>query len=80
MAATFLVLNPAAVIAVLAARGAGDVIEPGRMLPLLGGLLVGYAAGALAFRRLGSETFRVAVLTLVVAAGLASAVAGLVGL
>ena len=80
LAATFLVLNPAAVIAVLAARGAGDVIAPGRMLPLLGVLLVGYAAGALAFRRLGGEAFRVAVLLLVVAAGLASAVAGFMGL
>jgi uncharacterized membrane protein YfcA len=80
LAATFLLLNPLAVVAVLAVRGAGDVIDPGQLLPLLAVLVAGYAAGAVAFRRLGTGSFRLAVLVLVVGAGLASAVAGLAGL
>jgi uncharacterized protein len=80
LAASFLALNLAGVAALVAARGAGDVIEPGRLLPLLGVVVAGHAAGAVAFRRFDAGSFRVAVLALVVAAGLASAAAGLAGL
>jgi hypothetical protein len=50
----------------------------------LAGLLAlvgaGYLAGAAAFRRIGAELFRRLVVALVVAAGVASAAAGLAGL
>lgn len=80
LAATFLVLNPVAVIGIVATRGPGEAIDVGRMLPLLAVLFAGYAAGALAFRRLGHDAFRLAVLVLVIGAGVASAVAGFAGL
>jgi uncharacterized membrane protein YfcA len=80
MAAGFLVLNFVAVPALIVVRGAGDAIELGHLLPLLGVLVAGYGVGAVAFRRLSAEAFRVAVLVLVVAAGVASAVAGITSL
>jgi uncharacterized protein len=80
MAASFLVLDVIAVPALIAARGSGDTIDLGHLLPLLGFLLAGYAVGAVVFRRISAEVFRAVVLALVVAAGVASAVAGLAGL
>jgi uncharacterized membrane protein YfcA len=80
LAATFLVLNVGGVVALVAAQGAGEVIDAGRLLPLVGLVLAGHVGGALAFRRLDAGSFRRAVLVLVIAAGIASAVAGFVGL
>jgi uncharacterized protein len=80
LAACFLALNLAGWVAVLLAGGAGQTAGPSVLLPLLGLVLAGHVAGALAFRRLDSRSFRRAVLALIVAAGLASAVAGAVAL
>ena len=80
LAATFLVLNVCGFAVLVAAHGAGDVAGPGRLLPLAAAVVVGHAAGAMAFRRLDPGTFRIAVLALVIAAGMASAVAGLLSL
>jgi uncharacterized membrane protein YfcA len=80
LAASFLALNLAGVAALVAAGGTGQTVEPGRLLPLLGLVVAGHIAGALAFRRLDSRSFRFVVLGLVLAAGVASAVAGLIGL
>jgi uncharacterized protein len=80
LAACFLALNLAGWVAVLVAGGTGQVAEPSVLLPLLGLVLAGHIAGAVAFRRLDSRSFRLTVLVLVLAAGVASAVAGLVAL
>jgi hypothetical protein len=80
MAASFLVLDVIAVPALIAARGSGDTVDLGHLLPWLAVMAAGYAVGAVVFRRLTPEVFRAAVLVLVFAAGVASAVAGLAGL
>jgi uncharacterized protein len=80
LAAAFLALNLAGWVVLLAGAGAGALAEPSLLFALLGLVLVGHFVGALLFRRLDSGSFRVAVLALVVAAGLASAAAGIAGL
>jgi uncharacterized membrane protein YfcA len=80
LAASFLILDVIAVPALIAARGAGDTIDMGHLLVLLGFLVVGYAVGAVVFRRISAEVFQTVVLGLVFAAGIASAVAGFAGL
>ena len=75
LAAAFLALNVAgwAVLGI-----AGDATaDAGELLILLGLVLVGYALGALAFRRLDHERFYRLVLVLVLLTGAASVVAGL---
>jgi uncharacterized protein len=76
LAAAFLILDIAG-IGLIAAREGADVIDPGRLGPLLGCVLVGYALGAVAFRRLDAERFSTIVLSLVICTGVASVVAGL---
>jgi uncharacterized membrane protein YfcA len=80
LAASFLALNLAGWVVVLVAGGAGQTAEPSVLLPLLGLVVAGHLAGAVAFRRLDSRSFRLAVVALVLAAGAASAVAGAVAL
>ena len=80
LAAAFLFLNLAGWVALVVGGGTGKLVEPSQLLPLLGLVLVGHFAGALAFRRIEDRSFRLAVLALVVAAGLASAAAGIAGL
>jgi uncharacterized protein len=80
LAASFLALNLAGWVVVLVAGGAGQTAEPSVLLPLLGLVVAGHLAGAVAFRRLDSRSFWLAVLALVLAAGAASAVAGAVAL
>jgi uncharacterized protein len=76
LAASFLTLNLIGGAVLLAAEGSraleGDVV-----LPLLGLVIVGYALGLVAFRRLDRERFFTAVLALVVCTGAASLAAGL---
>jgi hypothetical protein len=76
LAAAFLILDIAG-IALIASREGVDVIDPGRVGPLLGCVLVGYGLGAVAFRRLDAERFSTIVLSLVICTGVASVVAGL---
>ena len=76
LAAAFLILDIAG-IALIASREGVDVIDPGRLGPLLGCVLVGYGLGAVAFRRLDAERFSTIVLSLVICTGVASVVAGL---
>jgi uncharacterized membrane protein YfcA len=80
LAAAFLALNFAGWVALLVGGGAGGLAGLGLLLPLLAVVLAGHFAGALLFRRLDSGSFRVAVLALVAAAGVASAAAGIAGL
>jgi uncharacterized protein len=80
LAAAFLSLNFGGWVALLAEGGVGDLAEPSLLLPLVGLVVVGHLIGAVAFRRLDQRSFRMAVLALVVAAGLASAAAGIAGL
>jgi uncharacterized membrane protein YfcA len=77
LAASFLGLSVAGV-ALLAAGGALR-LEPEVVLPLLGMTVLGHLLGARALRGLDPSRFRSAVLALVVAAGLASLVAGIAG-
>jgi uncharacterized membrane protein YfcA len=76
LAAAFLALNFAGWVALLAGGGVGELAGASVLLPLLALVVTGHFAGALVFRRIDRGSFRVAVLGLVVAAGLASAVAG----
>ena len=80
LAASFLALNFAGGAVVLLAGGTGQAAEPSVLLPLLGLVVAGHLSGAVAFRRLDSRSFRLAVLALVLAAGLVSAVAGAIAL
>jgi uncharacterized protein len=80
LSAAFLGLNIAGGALLLAANGSKAAPGVGLLLPLLGLVAVGHVGGAIAFRRLPEHVFRTAVLSLVVAAGVASAVAGVVGL
>jgi uncharacterized membrane protein YfcA len=79
LAAAFLALNFAGWVALLAGGGVGELAELSLLLPLLGLVVAGHLTGALLFRRLDSGSFRVAVLGLVMTAGLASAAAGIAG-
>ena len=76
LAATFLALNLAGGVLLLAAEGSASV-DAGTVAPLLGLVVAGYALGALAFRRLNRERFYALVLALVAATGAASVAAGL---
>ena len=60
----------------VAAEGTGS-LEAGKVLPLLGLVIAGYALGAVAFRRLDRERFYTLVLALVAVTGLASVAGGL---
>ena len=75
LAASFLAFNLAGGVVLLTFEGSGAV-DAGVVVPLLGLVLVGYALGALAFRRLPSERFSTAVLALVLVTGVASVLAG----
>lgn len=76
LAATFLALDLAGGALILAAEG-GESFNAGKIGPLLALVVVGYALGALAFRRLERERFYTLVLVLVACTGVASIVAGL---
>jgi uncharacterized protein len=76
LAASFLALNLIGGAVLLAAEGSG-ALEADVVLPLLGLVVVGYALGSVAFRRLDRERFFTAVLALVVCTGAASLAAGL---
>jgi uncharacterized protein len=76
LAASFLVLNVAGGIVLLAAEGSG-AFDAGAVAVLFALVLAGYALGALAFRRLDRERFFNLVLALVALTGAASVVAGL---
>jgi uncharacterized protein len=76
LAATFLVLDVAGAAVLLAGEESAS-IDAGRVGPLLALVLVGYALGAWAFRRLDRERFYTLVLALVACTGVASIVAGL---
>jgi uncharacterized protein len=76
LAASFLLLNLAGGAVLLGAEGFG-AFDAEAVAGLLVLVVVGYAVGALAFRRLDRERFFTLVLALVVVTGLASVVAGL---
>jgi uncharacterized protein len=79
LAASFLALNLIGWAMLIAAEGSPSV-DAAVVLPLLGVVLIGYALGTLAFRRLGGERFFGIALALVICTGAASLVAGLAGL
>jgi uncharacterized membrane protein YfcA len=76
LAASFLALNLAGGALLLVAEGSAS-LDAGRVAPLLGLVVAGYALGALAFRRLDRERFYMVVLALVAGTGAASVAAGL---
>jgi uncharacterized protein len=76
LAAAFLILDVAGVALIVSREGL-DVVDLGRLGPLLACVLAGYALGAVAFRRLDAERFSAIVFTLVICTGLASVVAGI---
>lgn len=76
LAASFLALNLAGAAVLLAAEGE-EAFDLGILPPLLLLVAVGYALGALAFRRLDRERFFTLALALVLCTGAASVVAGL---
>jgi uncharacterized protein len=80
LAASFLALNLAGWGALLAAHGTGALAGPGALIALAALVAGGYLIGARAHERLDQRQFRALVLVLVIAAGLASAVAGLAAL
>ena len=77
LAASFLGLSVAG--AALLAAGGVLAFEPAVVLPLLAATALGHLLGARVFRRLDPSRFRSAVLALVLAAGVASLVAGVAG-
>jgi uncharacterized protein len=79
LAASFLALNLAGGVVVVVAGGTGAV-RLDVLAPLFALTLVGHALGVRAFRRLAGPRFSLVALGLVVCAGLASLVAGLVSL
>jgi uncharacterized membrane protein YfcA len=76
LAASFLILDVAG-IALIVAREGADVVDPGRVGPLVACVLVGYGLGAAGFRRLDAERFSVVVSIVVICTGLASMAAGI---
>ena len=76
LAASFLALNLAGAAVVLAAEGQ-EAFDLSILPPLLLLVALGYALGALAFRRLDRERFFTLALALVLCTGAASLVAGL---
>ena len=77
LAAAFLALDAAGVALIVGKEGA-DTVDLGELGPLLACVLVGYAIGAVGFRRLDAERFSIVVLVVVICTGVASVVAGLV--
>jgi uncharacterized protein len=77
LAASFLVLNVAGGVVLLAAEGSG-AFDAAAVAVLLALVVAGYAVGAVGFRRLDRERFFNLVLVLVALTGAASVVAGLV--
>jgi uncharacterized membrane protein YfcA len=77
LAASFLALNLAGWVVLLVAEGSSS-LDAGVVAPLLGLVLAGHLLGAVAFRRLDPERFFGIALALVLCAGAASLVAGLV--
>jgi uncharacterized protein len=80
LAASFLALNLAGCALLVPIASAERIASADVLLPLLGLVLIGHLAGARAFRRLDKERFSLAVLVLVALTGLASVVAGVLGL
>jgi uncharacterized protein len=76
LAASFLALNLVGGIVLVSAEGTG-ALDAAAVAALLGLVAVGYAVGAVAFRRLDRERFFTLVLLLVAATGAASVLAGL---
>jgi uncharacterized membrane protein YfcA len=76
LAASFLALNLAGGVVLLAAEGTG-AFDAGAVAVLLVLVVAGYALGSVAFRRLDRERFFTLVLALVAATGVASVLAGL---
>jgi uncharacterized protein len=76
LAAAFLILDVAG-IALIVSREGTDVVDPGRVGPLLACVLVGYGLGAAGFRRLDAERFSVVVSIVIICTGVASVVAGI---
>ena len=77
LAASFLGLSVAS--AALLAAGGVLAVEPAVVLPLLAITALGHLLGARVFRRVDPSRFRSAVLALVLAAGVASLMAGVAG-
>ena len=75
LAALFLGLNVLGGAVLLGIEGSGAV-DLGELAPLLALVLIGYAFGALAFRRLDQGRFATVVLALVICTGVASVLAG----
>lgn len=78
LAASFLFMNVAGGIVVVAAGGTGAV-RPDVLAPLLGLVLAGHVLGLLAFRHIAGPAFSLVALGLVMCAGVASLVAGVAG-
>lgn len=76
LAASFLILDIAG-IGLIVSREGTDVVDPGRLGPLVACVLVGYGLGAAGFRRLDAERFSVIVSIVVICTGLASVAAGI---
>jgi uncharacterized protein len=76
LAALFLALNVLGGAILLGTHGSGAV-DLGELAPLLGLVLVGYALGALAFRRLDQRRFATVVIVLVICTGVASVAGGI---
>lgn len=76
LAALFLALNVLGGAILLAIEGSGAV-DLGELAALLALVLVGYALGAFAFRRLDQRRFATVVIALVICTGVASVLAGL---
>jgi uncharacterized membrane protein YfcA len=76
LAASFLALNMIGGAVLVAAEGSGT-LDAGVVLPLLALVVVGYALGTVAFRRLDRERFFTIVLGLVACTGVASLASGL---
>jgi hypothetical protein len=76
LAALFLALNVVGGAVLVAIEGSGAV-DLGELAPLLALVLIGYALGAVAFRRLDQDRFATIVIALVICTGIASVLAGL---
>jgi uncharacterized membrane protein YfcA len=76
LAALFLGLNLVGGAVLIGSEGSGAV-DLGELAPLLALVLIGYALGALAFRRIDQRRFATVVLVLVICTGVASVLAGL---
>jgi uncharacterized protein len=80
LAAAFLVLNSLGTAAVVVLANRDGALDPLTVLILIAPLLAGHALGRQAFARIAPARFRALSLLLVLAAGLASLAAGIVGI